>query len=248
MEEQKGIFDSLKPQQVLLIGFVQGILVLCTIGFFILLNMALKGNLDFDLGRANDNLPGNALAGDVDPGSAVKLAPIGSTDHVLGNKNAKVTLVEYSDFECPYCGQFYPTVKQAMKEYEGKVRLVYRHFPLVQIHPQAEPAALASECADEQGKFWQFHDKLFENQGSLSDAYYTQIAKELGLNASKFADCVKGKKYESKVQSQAASGSDAGVRGTPHTLVVSESGKVTPVSGAQPYSALKNAIEQALAD
>ncbi|OGG14788.1 hypothetical protein A2773_06840 [Candidatus Gottesmanbacteria bacterium RIFCSPHIGHO2_01_FULL_39_10] len=82
---------------------------------------------------------------------------------VRGDKNAKVTIVEFSDFQCPFCVRAHPTMKQVLKEYEGKVKLVYKHFPLTSIHPKAEKAAQASECAKDQGKFWEFHDKLFDN-------------------------------------------------------------------------------------
>lgn len=244
--QTKSPLDQLNPKQIFLFGVVEGILVLCTIGFFILLGLVLKGGVSF-AGTNGGNAPTavptvNPSAGDTGP---VVVAPVDAkTDHILGNKNAKVTLVEYSDFECPFCGRFYPTVKQAMQNFSGKIRLVYRHFPLTQIHPEAEPAAMASECADEQGKFWEFHDKLFENQTQLGSAYYSQVARDLGLNVTKFSDCLSTKKYLQKVQSQAATGDAAGVRGTPHTLVVGPNGEVVPISGAQPYSALEAAIKR----
>ncbi|MBI4090954.1 MAG: thioredoxin domain-containing protein, partial [Candidatus Komeilibacteria bacterium] len=95
-------------------------------------------------------------------GDATKIAAVSKDDHIRGDVNAEVTLIEYSDFECPFCARFRPTVTQALAEYQGKVRLVYRHFPLRSIHPQAQKAAEASECASEQGKFWEMHDKLFD--------------------------------------------------------------------------------------
>lgn len=227
--------------KMFLLGALGGVVVLCAIGFFVLLGIMLKG----------DSNPGVTLgntAGDTNlppaPSAVKSKAPAvdDKNDHITGGKNAKVTLIEYSDFECPYCGAFFPTVKQALAEYGDKIRFVYRHFPL-SFHPQAMPAAEASECAAEQGKFWEYHDKLFENQASLGDALYSQIAKDLGLNTNSFENCRDSGKYTAKVQEQLAGGSAAGVNGTPHTIVMDEDGNAIPVSGAQPYSALKAAIE-----
>lgn len=97
-----------------------------------------------------------------------KVLAVSDTDSSKGPKDAKVMIVEYSDFQCPYCGRAFPTVNQVLKEYNGKVRLVYKHFPLVSIHPHAEKAAEAAECAKAQGKFWEFHDKLFPTQADWS--------------------------------------------------------------------------------
>lgn len=111
--------------------------------------------------------------------------------HIKGNPEAKVTLVEYSDFQCPACGQFYPHVKDLMEEFGDSLRFEYRHFPLKNIHPQAVPAARAAEAAGVQGKFWEMHDKLFENQpiwskGANPGAYFVQYAEEIGIDADVF--------------------------------------------------------------
>lgn len=111
--------------------------------------------------------------------------------HIKGNPEAKVELVEYSDFQCPACGQFHPYVKKIIDEYGSELRFEYRHFPLITVHPSAVPAAMAAEAADQQGKFWEMHDKLFENQSVWSKAsnplsLFNQYAEELGLNTEQF--------------------------------------------------------------
>src|SRR3989338_8692018 len=231
-------------------GLLACVLVLCTIGFFVMLGIFLKGgNLGSCLDKT-DNLavvdntvPTNPCAPQPAPTKAPAVDE--KNDHIRGGKNAKVTLIEYSDFECPFCGRFAPTVKQALDEYGDDIRVVYRHFPL-SFHPQAQPAAEASECAAEQGKFWEFHDGLFANQDSLGDALYNELAQDLGLSADQFQTCRDSGKYRSKVQQQMAGGTAAGVNGTPHTIIMDEDGNAVPVNGAQPYTALKAAIDSML--
>lgn len=164
-------------------------------------------------------------------------------DPVKGDPDAPVTIIEFSDFECPFCGRFYSdTLGQLEKEYidTGKVKFVYKDFPL-SFHPQAEPAAVAASCAGEQGKFWEYHDKIFDNQASLSSGSYTTWASELGLDASKFKECVDSGKYEAEIQEDIKEGSAAGVKGTPAFFI---NGQL--VSGAQPFSVFQQAIEAAL--
>ena len=155
-----------------------------------------------------------------------------------------MTIIEFSDFQCPFCGRFF---EQALPQIEegyiksGKVKLVYRDFPLESIHPQARPAAEAAQCAHEQGKFWAFHDKLFANQQQLSAENYKKWAAELGLNAATFNDCVDKKKYAAEVSKDLADGSAAGVQGTPAFFV---NGRV--LEGAQPFAAFEAVIEEEL--
>lgn len=166
---------------------------------------------------------------------------ITKNDHILGDFNAPITLVEFSDFECPFCERHYPTLKKILNDYKGKVRLVYKHFPL-SFHPNAQKAAEASECADEQGKFWEYHDKLFENQpNGYSLEKFKQWAKDLGLNTSKFNECLDSGKYAQKVQADYQEGIQKGVQGTPATFV---NGQL--VSGALPYEVFKQIIDQEL--
>src|SRR3989339_180380 len=239
--------NSMNTSQIktFVLGIVAGVLVLCTIGFFIMLGIFLNGGC-IDTAKADTNLALEDTTGQPTGADAEQpvVAPTvdEANDHILGGKDAKVTLMVYSDFECPYCGKFAPTVQQAVDEYGDDIRVIFRHFPL-SFHPNAQPAAEASECASEQGKFWEFHDKLFENQDSLSADLYETLAGELGLNLNKFNDCVDTNKYAAKVQQQFSSGSAAGVGGTPHTFVIGADGSATTVNGAQPYANLKSAIE-----
>lgn len=166
-----------------------------------------------------------------------------ANDHILGPADAKVTLIEYSDFECPYCTQFYATVNQIMKDYQGKVRLVFRHFPLTSIHPSAQKAAEASECAAELGgekAFWAMYDKLFTAEGLSVDGF-VQMAGDIGLDKTKFKSCLDSDKYADKVAQDQNEGASAGVQGTPATFV---NGQL--VSGAQPYANFKTMIDAAL--
>ena len=177
------------------------------------------------------------------PVAAGPLKPIGASDHVIGAKNAKVTLVEYSDFQCPFCSRHLPTVKQALKDFPNDVNLVYRHYPL-SFHPEAQKAAEASECAAKLGgndAFWSMHDELFAGQATLSRSLYTELAKKLGLNTGDFDKCVDGGEMAARVNTDLNEGTTAGVEGTPATFV---NGML--VSGAIPYSELKAAIEASL--
>ncbi len=163
---------------------------------------------------------------------------ISNDNHVRGNFNAPVTLVEFSDFECPFCERIFPTMNKILGDYEGKVRLVYKQFPL-SFHPNAQKAAEASECASEQGKFWEYHDKLFENQSSgFSVDKFKQWANELSLDDAQFNSCLDSGKYAQKVQADAQEGQQKGVTGTPATFV---NGQL--VVGAQPYETFKQAID-----
>lgn len=175
------------------------------------------------------------------PAQTVQTFNITKDDHIRGDFNAKVTLVEYSDFECPYCEKHYPTLKKILSDYGKDVRLVYKQYPL-SFHPNAQKAAESSECASEQGKFWEYHDKLFENQPTgYSLDKFKQWATDLGLNSSKFNDCLDTGKYAQKVQADQAEGTSKGVNGTPATFV---NGQL--ISGAVPYETFKQAVDSLL--
>jgi len=137
----------------------------------------------------------------------------------VGQKTAKLTVVEFSDFECPYCSRARETVDQMMQDYAGKVRLVFRQFPLVEMHKNAEKAAEASLCANEQGKFWEYHDVLFKNQQKLEVAQLKQHAGEVGLDAAQFTSCLDSGKHKKDVDQDMAAGQKLGVPGTPTVFV-----------------------------
>ena len=251
MSENPSFFDTLPSKTSFIVGFVAAILVLGTLGFIFLGSCLLRGTCGGDgsprAANPNPTAQGNTapVANAPSPSPATPPPTLTDDDHARGAKDASITIVEYSDFECPFCSRFHPTLQQAMTEYEGKIRWVYRHFPL-SFHPQARPAALASECAAEQGKFWEYADKLFENQTQLSDTYYTQLAGELGLNTSQFKDCYDSEEYASRVDSDQAGGAQAGISGTPGSFIIGEDGSIQEIRGAQPYSAVKAAIDALL--
>jgi len=176
--------------------------------------------------------------------AAVSAEDYTDDDPVLGEDNAPVTIIEFSDFQCPYCARFREQTFDQIKENyidTGKVKFVYRDFPLSSIHPMAQKAAEASECADEQGKFWEYHDKIFAGQSSLSIDNLKQWANDLGLDTAKFNSCLDSGKYESEVKNDLSDGSAAGGRGTPYFLVGN-----TALSGAYPFDSFKQAIESQL--
>lgn len=147
-------------------------------------------------------------------------APITDADHVRGTPDATVQLVEYSDFQCPACAAIQPFIQQILDQFGDRITFTYRHYPLTTIHPNAERAAQAAEAAAVQGKFWEYHDLLFDRQSVWSsernpDQLFLQYANELGLNTEWFAGDLDSSTGREKIQVDTASGDRAGVRGTP---------------------------------
>jgi protein-disulfide isomerase len=163
-------------------------------------------------------------------------------DPAKGPAAAPITIVEFSDFQCPYCARVNPTLKQVEEKYGDKLRMVFRDFPLVQIHKEAAKAAEAGECAHEQGKFWEMHDRLFANQSKLQVEALKQAASELGLDSAKFDQCLDSSKYASEVQSDVDEGARYGVTGTPAFFI---NGRL--LGGAQPLQAFTEVIDEELA-
>lgn len=161
-------------------------------------------------------------------------------DPVRGNPKASVTIVEFSDFECPFCGRVEPALAQVLHEYGSKVRLVWKHQPL-SMHPNALPAAFAAEAAREQGKFWEMHDLIFKNQTALSNEAYERWATELGLDLKKFRDSIQSRRNFVRIQQDSAEGSKAGAGGTPTFFV---NGEI--LVGAQPFETFKATIDRQL--
>lgn len=188
-------------------------------------------------------------------GGLEQLAPITSSDHIRGNPNAPVKIVEYSDMECPFCKRFHSTMQRVMDEYgkDEKVAWVYRHFPLDSIHSKARTEAVASECANELGgndAFWKFTDRFFvltpSNDQTSIAVVLPQIAREISLDETKFNSCLTSKKYDTHIQNDIDNAVATGGRGTPWSIVITASGKKYPLSGAQPYEAVRQLIELAL--
>lgn len=173
-------------------------------------------------------------------------------DEVKGSASAKVTLIEFTDYQCPFCSRhFEQTLPDILKNYvdTGKVKYVVRDYPL-SFHPNAQKASEASECAGEQGKFWEMHDKLFQTQGewsNLSDApaKFKEYAKALKLTAS-FDTCLDSGAMADEVNADLADGSAAGISGTPGFWIVSEDGQSKNISGAYPYATFQAAFDEML--
>lgn len=159
-----------------------------------------------------------------------------------GPQDAPVTLVEFSDFQCPYCARVLPTVEQVKETYGDKVRVVFRQFPLRSIHPQAQKAAEASLCAEDQGKFWELHDAMFADQSKLSVADLKSTAESIGLEAEAFNQCLDNGEYAEEVQADLEAGTALGVGGTPALFV---NGRPLP-SGAVPFDQVAAVIDEEL--
>ena len=149
------------------------------------------------------------------PGSMNQLTPVNSNDHLLGNTVAPIELVEYGDYECPYCGRAFPIVKDIKQQLGGELRFVFRNFPLSRIHPHAFLAAVATEAAGLQGKFWQMHDIIFENQRMLSEERIIHFAEVLGLDTERFKKDLQQRSLMDKVEQDFESGIRSGVARTP---------------------------------
>jgi len=195
----------------------------------------------------------NGLGGASDPmqagdtqvkGNKITSPEIGD-DVVLGDPNAKVTIYVFGDYQCPFCKRMFDDAEEKIRnEYiqAGKVNMVYKDFPLSNIHPYAQAAAEAAECAKDQGKYWAYHDLLFERQEQIPSQNFVGWAQELGLDTNQYKECFDSGKYRDEVLGDLNEGLDLGVNGTPGTFVNDEF-----ISGAQPYSVFQQAIEEALA-
>ena len=181
------------------------------------------------------------------PTTEVKVA-IEGNDPVLGNEDAEISIIEFSDFQCPFCARAASDTLGGFKTSDafmnGEVNLVFKQFPLNSIHPQAQKASEASLCAHDQGKFWEYHDALFANQQSLGISDLKTYAGQVGLNQGTFDKCLDDGDKASEVNKETTQATDAGGRGTPYFVVYNTKTKATaPVSGAVPYAQLAAAID-----
>jgi protein-disulfide isomerase len=197
----------------------------------------------------------------------VAMAPVTASDHIFGNPNASIKIVEYSDPSCPFCKMFNPTMEQIMTAYGpgGKVAWVYRSFPLDKpdangntLHPNAGHEAQALECADFIGgndAFWKFEHEwynVFPLQGATQRSVaedttqLAQVAKTVGLDAQRFSDCLSSGQFKSKIEAQYTDGINAGVSGTPYNVIITPSGSKIPLVGAVSYATIKTTIDTLL--
>lgn len=232
------------PKLLFSLGIMVGVAAISLLGFLLSFSAyrTAVGDGTTKTAKVTNTNTATDTAAAPSPATPVDVQVDEKNDWITGNKNAKVTMVEFSDFECPFCSQFEPTVTKVLADYKDKVRVVYKHYPLSSIHPQAQKAAEAAECAGDQGKFWDMHAKLFGNQTTLSIANFKVWAKEMGLKESTFASCLDEGKKAAKVAADQKYGDSLGVTGTPTSFV-----NGYPVQGAQGYEFVKNLIDQELA-
>ena len=166
--------------------------------------------------------------------------PVNEKDHAQGPPDAPVTLVEYGDYECPYCGNAYPIIKRLQEQMGPRLRFVFRNFPLNTIHAHAGVAAQAAEAAAAQGKFWEMHDLLYEHQHDLAEADLVSYALKLGLEVYRFESDLSGETFAKRVSEDFRGGVRSGVNGTPTFFI-----NGTRYDGPHDYGALKSAVEEA---
>ena len=210
---------------------------------FVLLAAVIIGG--FFMLSGNSGTDGNTVQQPDTQPSVVKASL--DDDAVLGDKNAPVTIIEFSDYQCPYCGRhFSETFPQLKSEYidTGKVKIVFRDFPLTQIHPMAQPSAEAAECVREKGgdeAYWKMHDKIFENQQVLSVDNLKLWAKDLGYD---IPSCLDSGKYRNEVVKDSTDAQSAGFQGTPGFVIMKTGDKEgIPLKGAYPYSTFQQIID-----
>lgn len=204
-----------------------------------------------DLGKkAGITEPATAPGQNAQPAITVK--PVSASDHIFGDVNAPVKVIEYSDLECPFCKRFHATMQQTVAAYKGQVAWVYRHFPIDQLHSKARKEAEATECAGELGgndKFWTYINRLVEvtpSNNGLDLAELQKIATYAGLDEAKFTQCLESGKFAAKIEEEVQAAVAAGARGTPYSVVISASGEKSIIPGALPLEQVKGIIDAAL--
>jgi protein-disulfide isomerase len=199
--------------------------------------------LSFFLGLGGGYLlwGGKQVSGAADPNQITRVNVSADNEPTLGPADAPVTIIEFSDYQCPYCEQWYQEVfKQLLASYPNQIRFVYRDLPLP-MHPEAVPAAEAADCAGEQNAYWKYHDALFGRQYGLSREAYVNYATDLGLDVAAFTTCLDSNRYQDEIQSDASDAAKVGINSTP-TFVIN--GRV--VVGAQPLEAFKAVVDEEL--
>jgi len=225
--------EDIKDNKQVLVGFLAGLSGVSIIALIVLSILFVRSQGGKVAGNSAGVIPDTA-----------NLMQIVDGEHIKGNPQAAITILEWSDFQCHYCQSFNTSIDTLLKDYSDKIRVVYRHFPLDSIHPYARKSAQASECAGEQNKFWEFHDFLYANQSSIQSGginFLKNAATNLGLDVNKFNDCLDSGKYNDFVEQHLQAGIAAGVTGTPGSFLNGQA-----LGGAVPYSSLKAQIDSLL--
>jgi protein-disulfide isomerase len=244
----KSAIDNLKPKTAFKAGLMTGLGIMFIIGFFILLGVVLTDKTDNVnvVDNGGDNVVDNGGDTGQQPANVQLQAVDKNNDWIRGDKNAKVSIIEFSDIDCPFCGRFHTTMKQVLDAYDGQINWVYRHFPLTSLHPDSAKKAEGVECVGELGgndKVWEFLDKIYTEKTSLSQL--GAAASSIGINSGDFQTCLDSGKYRGAVSNEAVQAQAAGGRGTPHSIIVSGDTKI-PISGAQPFDSIKASLDTVL--
>lgn len=247
-----GMFQGSSPQLTFIFGLIAGIAISAVVGIVLVLSGVDIGSKKIASTTTTTTNTSTDTAAPTETYGDVK--PISDADYIRGDKDAELALIEYSDLECPFCQRFHPTMKQIMDEYEGKVKWVYRHFPL-SFHANAQKESEAALCVGKLGgadKKWEFMDTIFDRTTATGTGFPLEnlgpLAKEVGVDQTKFQTCLDTGEMAQRVADETADGSQAGVQGTPTTFLVGKDGKtITAFPGALPYAQVKAAIDSALA-
>ena len=241
--EDKKFLDNLGSRSAFKVGLLSGIGIMFVIGFFVVIGilMQTKTAANNNNGNTNTNTnPTNNGAGEI------ALQKVTKDDWLQGDKKADITIVEFSDLDCPYCSNFHGTMKQIMEEYDGEVNWVYRNFPLTSLHPEAFKKAEAAECVGELGgndKFWAFLDKMFANKTALADL--NGVISSIGIDTNDFQNCLDSGKYTEKVKDHSSQAVAAGGRGTPYSIIIAGDQKI-PINGALPFEQIAQQLDTLL--
>lgn len=253
LPHSKGMLDQLPARLAFFAGVIVTTGIIFAIGFTVLVIMMFRG-VDFSTASTTDTTKTTGTnTGTTTTATTQKTQPTGKVDLAALDSNrirgtGDITIVEYSDTECPFCKKFHPTMQQVLQDYDGKVRWAYKHLPLTSLHSKAPREANATQCAAEQGKFWEYLDLLFERtpaNNGLEDSELFTIADDIGLDRTAFDDCVESDKYADVVNQEAQEAQSLGGQGTPFSVIVDKDGNVlAPISGALPYDKIKQALDQ----
>lgn len=184
--------------------------------------------------------------------SIANVVPVSSSDHIRGNPDAAVKIIEFSDLECPFCKQFQTTMEQVSLAYGNKIAWIYRHYPIAQLHSRAQHEAVASECATEQGgndMFWKYIDGIFQitpSNNKLDPVQLNAVAEKLGLDTQKFDACLSSNRYDQKIESQIEDALKSGSQGTPYSVVMVGDKPVTSIDGAYNFASVKQVIDSVI--
>ncbi len=251
-KRDKDLFDKIGSKNSFFFGLSSGVAGFFVIGFFVLLGVYMTGGGGGG-GRtvqANKNPSVNPTPTQpANPGAGAPVdVQLSEDDWVRGDENAKISIVEFSDYDCPFCSRHHETMKQILDEYPGDVNWVYRHFPLEQLHPFAKKKSEAAECVGSLAgadAFWKFTDAIFEGDEGGTDAELAALAAQAGANQSKFQTCLTNGDFTDVVENDTQNALAAGGSGTPYNVIIAGD-QTIPVNGAVPFEQFKSIIDSLL--